>query len=150
MVTLPKRKLPKLWYSKSDYKKERENETEKLSEQLQNDDHTKITINNETAEPLRVENQTQQNDIDSNVPPANDTNPLAERENQSTTTREDNVQPNEISAAQTENQMKQLENENKSEPQPVNEPPSTQSDIQENISESENKLDLIANAFNPD
>lgn len=120
-----------------------------LSEQLLNDDPTKTTKNDETAEPLRVENQTQQANLDSNVLAPNDANPLAETENQSTTTNEDTIQQNETSAAPIENQTKQLENNNKSEHQPVNEPPSTQNDTQETVAESENKPELIANASTP-
>jgi len=89
VVTLPKRKLPKLWYSKNDYKKERENESKTLTEQLQNDDATKTTINDETAEPLRMENQMQPNDMESNIQLPNDANPLTETESQSTTPSDD-------------------------------------------------------------
>ena len=144
MVTLPKRKLPKLWYSKNDYKKERENESQKPSEEPQNDDATKTTINNEPAEPLRVENQTQPSDIESNIQQPNDANPLAEKENQITNPSEDNTQPAETPAVSTENQMKQLENDNEPEPQPVNEPPPVQSEPQKIDVESENKMEPIA------
>ncbi len=146
MVTLPKRKLPKLWFSKNDYKKERENESKKLSEELQNDDGTKTTIKGETAELLRMENQTQPNDKENNTQQPSDANPLAEKENQFTTPSGNSTQPNETPAVSTENQTKQLENDNESEPQPVNEPLSAQSDTREIVPESENKLEPIAAA----
>ncbi|HUK85186.1 MAG TPA: hypothetical protein VLU95_04930 [Candidatus Acidoferrum sp.] len=145
---MPKRKLPKLWYSKNDYKKERENETKETLEQIQNDDLTKTTVKNETAEPLSVENHTQPNEIDNPSSAHSDTFPQAEKENQSTTI-ENNVQPNEISDAPTENQTKQLENDNKSEPQQINETPSMQSDIKGTIAEIENKSEPIAASPTP-
>jgi hypothetical protein len=146
VVTLPKRKLPKLWYSKNNYKKERENEGKKLSEELQNDDATKTIINDETAEPFRVENQTQPNDKESNIHQPSDANPLAEKENQFTTPSDDNTRQNETSAVSTENQTKQLVNDSELEPQPVKEPPSVQSDTREIVLESENKPESIASA----
>jgi hypothetical protein len=139
VVTLPKRKLPKLWYSKNDYKKEQENESKTLSEQLQNDNATKTTINDETAEPLRMENQTQPNDMESNIQLPNDANPLTETESQSTTPSDDTTQPNDTTDVATENQTKQLENGIEIEPHPVNEPPSAQSETREIVAESENK-----------
>ena len=144
MVTLPKRKLPKLWYSKNDYKKERENESTKLSEQPPNDDTSKAAIIDETAEPLRVENQTQPNITDNNVPQTNDANPPDETEIQSATGSEESTQPNETIAAPNEKSLKELENDNKLEPQLANELTSPQCNIQENLANNENKPGPLA------
>ncbi len=139
MVTLPKRKL-KLWYSKNDYKKERENETKRLSEQLQNDELAKTTTNDEMTESLKENNESQSVDLDSRVPTPSEINQLTETENQSAVSVEDSISQNLPSAALSENQG-QLENDKKSEPQPVNDSVSTQIVTQQNIADSENKTE---------
>jgi hypothetical protein len=84
VITLPKRKLPQLWYRKSSYKKERENEIDRLSEPIQDDRITQPTVIDETKTPFENVNQPPQTEGESEVTPKNDVGNVSQSEKPST------------------------------------------------------------------
>jgi hypothetical protein len=130
---LPRRKL-RLWYSKDDYKREREEELAKQPELTQNDDIKKPAVTDETAKPLETDNKLEQIDSDNKSLHFDTQNqlPQDENENQSTTSSEGNVQPTETAVGQTtETQTQTSESDKQTQPEPVNEPTVMESETEE-------------------
>lgn len=123
MVTLPKRKLPQLWYRKSGYKKERENEIDKLSEPIQDFSITQPTATDKTTQVENV-NHSPQTEGKSEVTSTND---------------EGNVQQSETPSTSTDSQVPTSDKENEAPIEPNIEVAPTQTVTQQTLLESDSK-----------
>jgi len=136
---MPKRKLPRLWYSKNSYKKDRENEDEKLPEPVQENNVTQPTIPGEVANPVDISNNGQQIESESKTLSVENLDQPAETEgvsNKTHTDTEKGLQQNEKAPTSTGSQVQNVEEDKETQVEPHVEPPSTQGINQQALAES--------------
>ena len=139
---MPKRKLPRIWYSKNDYKKEHENETDKVSESIQKDNNTQSTVTNKTA--IQVNNNIQPNDLDNTLSVGNVSQPpQTEDESKVTPTNDEgNLQQNETPATSSDTQVQASDKDNKVQIEPKNDIAPMEIGTQQTLFESDSKHQL--------
>ncbi len=118
MITLPRRKL-KLWYSKSDYEKERANGTNKPSEPINNDNFTQSTVDETAKQPVGINDNIQPIDSDSNSLSAENVKQPSQAEvesNTASTTSQDSGQQSETLLTSTDNPIQTADKANNIQP----------------------------------
>jgi hypothetical protein len=131
VIKLPKRKL-RLWYSKEDYKKEREEELAKQG-QPQNESLTQPPVGDENTASTAVDNSIQpvENEAKVALVEGGVQQPREENEKQEMSLGAEGNLPSEIPAAITENQQEPGENQTQPEPAIAHEPVTPQIETNE-------------------
>jgi len=142
VTTLPKRKLPRLWYSKNSYKKERENEADKINEPIQENNTIQPFSNEQNSAPVEIDNRIQPIETDNDSLSIQNSNQSKQTENKSTETtsvNENNLQLSETQSPLNDSELKSINELKEQQNEPDNNPAQTQNLAQDTSVEIENK-----------